>query len=184
MQRMKVFTIITLTFPHFQVHPAIVLSFSVFATFKLCTILPPSILRYDLERNAPYKRLMSNGYFSMSSGQLIDVFSLTGFADPLTICCGYHVNDSHVWCGTRASIDGRQVYGASCRNPSQYISWDGVHYSQAASQWFANHILNGSLSDPPIPITKSCQRRQSDLERAISVAKRRELLLQSITFKP
>ncbi|KAG6720087.1 GDSL esterase/lipase At5g14450-like [Carya illinoinensis] len=82
-----------------------------------------------------------------------------GFADPLKVCCGYHVNYSHVWCGSRATIDGSEVYGASCGNPSQYISWDGVHYSQAASQWFANHILNGSLSDPPVPITQACQRR-------------------------
>ncbi|XP_059452260.1 GDSL esterase/lipase At5g14450-like [Corylus avellana] len=82
-----------------------------------------------------------------------------GFADPLKVCCGYHVNYSHVWCGTKAIINGIEVYGASCGNPSQYISWDGVHYSQAASQWFANHILNGSLSDPPIPITQACQRR-------------------------
>ncbi|XP_050271009.1 GDSL esterase/lipase At5g14450-like [Quercus robur] len=81
-----------------------------------------------------------------------------GFADPLKVCCGYHVNYDHVWCGTKALVNGSAVFGASCANPSQYVSWDGVHYSQAASQWFANHILNGSLSDPPIPITRACQK--------------------------
>ena len=68
------------------------------------------------------------------------------------------MNYDHVWCGTKALVNGSAVFGASCANPSQYVSWDGVHYSQAASQWFANHILNGSLSDPPIPITQACQK--------------------------
>ena len=86
------------------------------------------------------------------------VTSFTGFADPLKVCCGYHVNYDHVWCGSKAIVNGSEVYGASCANPSQYVSWDGVHYSQAANQWFANHILNGSLSDPPIPIIQACQR--------------------------
>ena len=89
---------------------------------------------------------------------LHNLLLFTGFADPLKVCCGYHVNYDHIWCGTKAIINGSEVYGASCANPSQYISWDGVHYSQAASQWFANHILNGSLSDPPIPIIQACQR--------------------------
>ncbi|PON46443.1 Lipase [Trema orientale] len=81
-----------------------------------------------------------------------------GFSDPLKVCCGYHVNYDHVWCGTKALVNGSAVFGASCESPSTSISWDGVHYSQAANQWVANHILNGSLTDPPIPITQACQR--------------------------
>ncbi|KAH7532435.1 hypothetical protein FEM48_Zijuj04G0019500 [Ziziphus jujuba var. spinosa] len=82
-----------------------------------------------------------------------------GFSEPLKVCCGYHVNYTHVWCGTKLIINGSEVYGPSCSNPSSYISWDGVHYSQAASQWVANHILNGALTDPPTPITQACHRR-------------------------
>ncbi|KAI3474933.1 hypothetical protein Pfo_030244 [Paulownia fortunei] len=59
-----------------------------------------------------------------------------GFRDPFKICCGHHKNNVHVW--------------------STCISWDGVHYSQAANQWIANHILNGSFSDPPMPISRAC----------------------------
>lgn len=81
-----------------------------------------------------------------------------GFSDPLKVCCGYHVKYDHVWCGTKALVNGSEVFGASCENPSTSISWDGVHYTQAANQWVANHILNGSLSDPPIPITQACHR--------------------------
>lgn len=85
-------------------------------------------------------------------------FIFAGFADPLKVCCGYHVNYTHVWCGTKASINGSKVYGASCKVPSTYVSWDGVHYSQGASQWIANHVLNGALTDPPTSITQSCHR--------------------------
>jgi phospholipase/lecithinase/hemolysin len=82
-----------------------------------------------------------------------------GFVDPLKICCGHHENDVNIWCGNTANVNGTEIFGASCGNPSLFISWDGVHYSQAANQWIANHVLNGSLSDPPIPITHACHKR-------------------------
>ncbi|XP_034705666.1 GDSL esterase/lipase At5g14450 [Vitis riparia] len=81
-----------------------------------------------------------------------------GFVDPLKICCGNRVNDYNVWCGQKAIINGTEVYGSSCASPSAYISWDGVHYSQAANHWFANHILNGSLSDSSLPIAQACHK--------------------------
>ena len=46
--------------------------------------------------------------------------------------------------------------GDSCSNPWEYISWDGIHYTEAANQWVAGRILNGSLSDPPLPISEAC----------------------------
>ncbi|GAV84437.1 Lipase_GDSL domain-containing protein [Cephalotus follicularis] len=82
-----------------------------------------------------------------------------GFADPLKVCCGYHVNYDHVWCGNTATINNTEVFGASCKDPSVSVSWDGVHYSQAANQWVADHTLNGSLAEPPIPITQACHRQ-------------------------
>ncbi|KAJ0111180.1 hypothetical protein Patl1_02861 [Pistacia atlantica] len=82
-----------------------------------------------------------------------------GYADPLKVCCGYHENYDHVWCGNSANINNTQVYGASCKDPSKFISWDGVHYTQAASQWVANHTHYGMLTDPPVPLVQSCHRR-------------------------
>ncbi|KAF4385862.1 hypothetical protein F8388_010418, partial [Cannabis sativa] len=81
-----------------------------------------------------------------------------GFTDPLKVCCGYHVKYDHVWCGTKSLVNGSAVFGSACENPSTAISWDGVHYSQAANQWVASRILNGSLTDPPIPVTQACKR--------------------------
>ncbi|XP_059640425.1 GDSL esterase/lipase At5g14450-like [Cornus florida] len=90
---------------------------------------------------------------------LISTTKTQGFTDPLKICCGRHENDINVWCGQKGYYNGTEVFGAACANPSAYVSWDGVHYSQAANQWVANHILNGSLSDPPNPISRACFKR-------------------------
>ncbi|XAR51926.1 Alpha-L-fucosidase [Bertholletia excelsa] len=86
---------------------------------------------------------------------LISSAKKQGFEDPFEICCGHHENGIDIWCGNRANVNGTEIYSGSCENPSKVISWDGVHYSEAANFWIANQILNGSFSDPPIPITHS-----------------------------
>lgn len=84
-------------------------------------------------------------------------YVVAGFLDPLKYCCGDHKDGVYtVGCGSKVVVNGREVYGGSCADPSMYISWDGVHYSQAANQWIANRILNGGLSDPPIEISQAC----------------------------
>ncbi|KAJ1416500.1 SGNH hydrolase superfamily [Sesbania bispinosa] len=86
--------------------------------------------------------------------ELISNAKIQGFVSPLEFCCGsfygYHIN-----CGKKAIVNGT-VYGNPCKNPSQHVSWDGIHYSQAANQWIAKHIIYGSLSDPPVPIGQAC----------------------------
>ncbi|KAF5479702.1 hypothetical protein F2P56_000501 [Juglans regia] len=84
-----------------------------------------------------------------------------GFLDARNICCGYHEDGSHVWCGNKAKINGSEVYAGSCEDPSRYISWDGVHYTEAANYWVANHITDGSFSDPPLSITNACHKGRS-----------------------
>ncbi|KAF7819504.1 GDSL esterase/lipase [Senna tora] len=111
---------------------------------KLRTELPQASITYVDVYAAKY------GLISHAKNQ--------GFVDPLTICCGYHVNDTHIWCGQKGSVNGKEVFGASCENPLKYISWDGVHYAEAANHWVAHRILNGSLADPPFPITQACYR--------------------------
>ncbi|XP_022740258.1 GDSL esterase/lipase At3g27950 [Durio zibethinus] len=81
-----------------------------------------------------------------------------GFVDPANFCCGsfygYHIN-----CGKKATVNGT-VYGNPCNHPSRHVSWDGIHYSQAANMWIAQRILNGSFSDPPVPIQDACQHQR------------------------
>uniref|UniRef100_A0A5B7BHY8 Putative Esterase isoform 2 n=1 Tax=Davidia involucrata TaxID=16924 RepID=A0A5B7BHY8_DAVIN len=81
-----------------------------------------------------------------------------GFEESFKICCGHHENGISIWCGQKANINGTEVYGESCADPSKVISWDGVHYSEAANLWIANQIMNGSLSDPPIPIAQASHK--------------------------
>ncbi|KAI8017585.1 GDSL esterase/lipase [Camellia lanceoleosa] len=81
-----------------------------------------------------------------------------GFTDPMKICCGIYKNGVYVQCGKKENINGKEVYAGSCENPSTYISWDGIHHTEAANYWIANRIINGSLSDPPIPITRACHK--------------------------
>ncbi|XP_073019041.1 GDSL esterase/lipase At5g14450-like isoform X1 [Primulina eburnea] len=89
---------------------------------------------------------------------LISNAKIYGFRDPMKICCGIHESymDVDVWCGQRAIINYTEVFGGSCGTADTYISWDGVHFSEAANHWIANRVLNGSYSDPPMPISKSC----------------------------
>lgn len=92
-------------------------------------------------------------------GMLISfVLHTTGFVEPPEKCCGKRVNGVDVYCGGKAYVNGTEVYGASCENPSSYISWDGVHYTEAANHWFVNHIVDGSLSDNSIPLAQACHR--------------------------
>ncbi|KAK6930944.1 GDSL lipase/esterase [Dillenia turbinata] len=83
-----------------------------------------------------------------------------GFVDPHGYCCG-HYGDYHVECGEKTMINGTEIHGTSCSNPPAYISWDGIHYSDAANQWVAHKILDGSFSDPPISIAEACFKTSS-----------------------
>ncbi|KAK7293493.1 hypothetical protein RJT34_16359 [Clitoria ternatea] len=88
--------------------------------------------------------------------ELISNANKEGFVDPSEICCGYHEDGNNVNCGNKGMVNGKEIYAGSCEDPSKYISWDGVHYTEAANHWIANRILNGSFSDPPLPIQYSC----------------------------
>lgn len=83
-----------------------------------------------------------------------------GFEHPLRACCGhggkYNYN-MHVGCGGKIMVKGKQVLVAkSCQDPSIAINWDGVHYTEAANKWVFDRIVDGSYSDPPIPLRMAC----------------------------
>ncbi|XP_026377673.1 GDSL esterase/lipase At5g14450-like [Papaver somniferum] len=67
-----------------------------------------------------------------------------GFVDPLDFCCREKV-----------VVNGTE-HGGPCANPTKHISWDGTHYTEAANRWVSKFILNGSMSDPSIPINRAC----------------------------
>ncbi|KAK7266223.1 hypothetical protein RIF29_18865 [Crotalaria pallida] len=73
-----------------------------------------------------------------------------GFADPKEFCCGT-IESPTVDCGVNAKEASRL-----CMDKSKYITWDGIHYSEAANKWVADRITNGSLSDPPVSVDMAC----------------------------
>ncbi|XP_061365619.1 GDSL esterase/lipase At3g27950-like [Gastrolobium bilobum] len=77
-----------------------------------------------------------------------------GFVNPKKFCCGT-TKSIRVDCGKKKIKNGKEEYN-KCKTPWKYISWDGVHYSEAANRWLATRILNGSFSDPPVPISMAC----------------------------
>ncbi|XP_043704563.1 GDSL esterase/lipase At3g26430-like [Telopea speciosissima] len=102
----------------------------------------------------------------------VDVYSLKyslfsqaskhGFEQPLVACCGhggkYNYN-RHIGCGSKVTMDGKQILlGKSCKDPSVRIIWDGVHFTEAANRWIFDQIVDGSYSDPPIPLKMACHR--------------------------
>uniref|UniRef100_A0A2N9I1Q7 Uncharacterized protein n=1 Tax=Fagus sylvatica TaxID=28930 RepID=A0A2N9I1Q7_FAGSY len=85
-----------------------------------------------------------------------------GFKESLRACCGhggkYNYN-MHVGCGGKIKVHGKEVLvGKACEDPSAWINWDGVHYTQAANKWVFDQIVGGSFSDPPIPLKLACHR--------------------------
>lgn len=83
-----------------------------------------------------------------------------GFTEPFVACCGhggkYNYN-SFARCGAKKVVNGKEVIiASSCKDPSVKIIWDGIHYTEAANRWIFQQIVNGSFSDPPIPLKMAC----------------------------
>uniref|UniRef100_A0A803KPB0 Uncharacterized protein n=1 Tax=Chenopodium quinoa TaxID=63459 RepID=A0A803KPB0_CHEQI len=84
---------------------------------------------------------------------LLSNYSRYGFEQPIMACCGYGgapLNyDSRVPCGQTKVINGNNVTAKGCSDSTEYINWDGIHYTEAANQYVASQILTGKYSDPP-----------------------------------
>ncbi|MQL75151.1 hypothetical protein Taro_007526 [Colocasia esculenta] len=75
-------------------------------------------------------------------------------------CCGHgggaHNFDPRVYCGNSKVIDGANVTAAACADPQNYVSWDGIHATEAANKLVAWAIVNGSYSEPRFPLSNFC----------------------------
>ncbi|KAJ4721691.1 GDSL esterase/lipase [Melia azedarach] len=64
-----------------------------------------------------------------------------GFDDPFDYCCGGDKQKpDSAFCGEKNNKT--QVFGVGCQNPSKFVSWDSVHYTQAANKWVFNQIFD------------------------------------------
>ncbi|CAI8607629.1 unnamed protein product [Vicia faba] len=73
-------------------------------------------------------------------------------------CCGHGDGDYNfdpkALCGN--------MLASACEDPQNYVSWDGIHFTESANKIIAKAILNGSLSDPPFPLHKLCDLQPID----------------------
>ncbi|KAL6627829.1 hypothetical protein ACP70R_031555 [Stipagrostis hirtigluma subsp. patula] len=85
--------------------------------------------------------------------ELVANHTAYGFEEPLMACCGYggppynyNANVSCLGPGFRVCDDG-----------AKFVSWDGVHYTDAANAIVAAKILSGEFSKPKLPFSYFCQ---------------------------
>ncbi|KAI5423879.1 hypothetical protein KIW84_030195 [Lathyrus oleraceus] len=75
-------------------------------------------------------------------------------------CCGYGGGEYNfnpkVYCGESKEIDGKKVTATACEDPYKYVSWDGIHTTEAANKLITHAILNGSYFDPHFPFQQHC----------------------------
>ncbi|RWR80625.1 GDSL esterase/lipase-like protein [Cinnamomum micranthum f. kanehirae] len=83
---------------------------------------------------------------------LISNFSRYGFEHPTTACCGYGgppLNyDSRISCGQTKVLNGTTVTAKGCDDFTKYVSWDGIHYTEAANHHVWSQIPTGKYSYP------------------------------------
>lgn len=92
--------------------------------------------------------------------------SETGLKYGTKACCGYgggdYNFDPRVYCGNTKVINGSTVTGEACSDPYNYVSWDGIHTTEAANKIITKAILSESYFDPPFPLHKLCDVQSID----------------------
>lgn len=83
---------------------------------------------------------------------LIANHSNYGFESPELACCGYGGPPNNFNSSIRCGGKGSQA----CPVGSKYVSWDGVHYTEAANAFVATKILSREFSKPPLSFDHFC----------------------------
>ncbi|KAF8692517.1 hypothetical protein HU200_039618 [Digitaria exilis] len=85
--------------------------------------------------------------------ELIANHSTYGFEEPLMACCGYGGAPYNYNANVSCLAPGFRV----CEDGAKFVSWDGVHYTDAANAVVAAKILSGDFSTPKLPFDYFCK---------------------------
>lgn len=122
--------------------------------------------------NKLLKKALSQARKSLPNAQVIyvDTYSILldlsqhptsyGLKYGTRACCGHgggaYNFDPRAYCGNTKVINGKTVTATACSDPQNYVSWDGIHASEAANKIITQAILNGSYFYPPFPLLELC----------------------------
>ncbi|CAL4956895.1 unnamed protein product [Urochloa decumbens] len=84
---------------------------------------------------------------------LVANHSAYGFEEPLMACCGYGGPPYNYNANVSCLGPGFRV----CEDGAKFVSWDGVHYTDAANAVVAEKILSGEYSTPKLPFDYFCK---------------------------
>ncbi|KAL0787148.1 hypothetical protein Bca101_003394 [Brassica carinata] len=94
---------------------------------------------------------------------LLDLFQHPksyGMKYGIKACCGYggrsYNFNQKLFCGTTKIIGNSSATAKACRDPKNYVSWDGIHATEAANHRISTAILDGSISYPPFALNHLC----------------------------
>lgn len=76
---------------------------------------------------------------------------IIGFDHSIMVCCGTGgppLNyNNQISCGSTSKSNGTTIIAKGCNDSSKYVSWDGIHYTEAANWFVARHVLTGKYSE-------------------------------------
>ncbi|XP_047051205.1 GDSL esterase/lipase At5g45910-like [Lolium rigidum] len=100
----------------------------------------------ELQKKYPKTKIMYGDYFKAAMQFVVSPKNF-GFSTALQACCGASGEGSYNFNMKKKCGEA----GASvCSNPASYVSWDGIHMTEAAYRMVANGWLNGPYASPPI----------------------------------
>ncbi|KAJ6814430.1 GDSL esterase/lipase-like [Iris pallida] len=122
-----------------------------------------SMLLKELDRlrqQHPYATIIYADYYKAALSIYRSPSSF-GINVTLRACCGSgdgpYNNNVVISCGSKTSN--------LCDDPSRYVSWDGIHLTEAAYRAIANMLLNdGSFSQPPV-VNFACSQIELKVEQ-------------------
>ncbi|KAL0538159.1 hypothetical protein IC582_027161 [Cucumis melo] len=127
-----------------------------------------AMLKKELERARSVLPKASLVYFDTHS-ILLQLFrhpNSYGLKYSTKACCGHgggpYNFDPTIFCGNSKKMNNKILTATACSDPYNYVSWDGIHATEAANKLVTLAILNGSYSDPPFSFQNLCDLQPLD----------------------